>query len=148
MPSVAVHCDSVRDGQLPPRGLEEFQFSSQISRVASNGGANYGAHLKEVVEIDPFLATLIEAAPNLSENEKKAVLVLVKTFISSRSSCARLEAPHANQSRRQCNQAHKHEIDGSTIERVAPRAAIHERKDDADLPKSSRTVREPIPDRP
>jgi hypothetical protein len=44
---------------------------------------------------DLFLATMIDAAPKLSENEKNAVLVLVKTFLGSKSASARADAAGA-----------------------------------------------------
>jgi hypothetical protein len=44
---------------------------------------------------DAFLATMIDAAPRLSENEKNAVLVLVQTFLDSKAASARSDAAGA-----------------------------------------------------
>jgi hypothetical protein len=42
---------------------------------------------------DLFLAMMTDAAPKLTENEKNAVLVLVRTFLGSKATSARPDAP-------------------------------------------------------
>jgi len=50
-------CDHLRDGQVPPAGIEQKPFSSGRVQVSETAGAKSGAVDRENAPIDPELAT-------------------------------------------------------------------------------------------
>ncbi len=85
--STALGCESVRNMRIPPRGLEKSHIPTGKLRNAPRSGAKSGA-----LSIGPFLAMMIDAAPKLTETEKNAVLVMVQTFLGSKSASALSDA--------------------------------------------------------
>ena len=70
--------DHLRDGQVPPAGIEQKPFSSGRVQVSETAGAKSGAVDRENATNDPELAQVIEAWPTLPPAIREAVLDMLR----------------------------------------------------------------------
>ena len=71
-------CDHLRDGQVPPAGIEQKPFSSGRVQVSETAGAKSGAVDRENAPIIPDLETVIDAWHTLPPNTRTAILAIVE----------------------------------------------------------------------
>jgi len=71
-------CDHLRDGQVPPAGIEQSADSPRRVRVSETGGAKSGAVDRKNGPIDPELAQVIEAWPTLPPAIREAILARLR----------------------------------------------------------------------
>jgi hypothetical protein len=74
----ATCCDSLQDDEIPPRGLELPANSPENPNNPTPCGAKSGALTTETVTMDPTLAKLINAWPNLPEAIRAAIVAIVQ----------------------------------------------------------------------
>lgn len=67
---------------VPPRGLEPLANPAGKTQIPHQGGAKPGAPEAETTAVDPDLAAVIEAWPQLPEPIRRAVLTLVSAAMA------------------------------------------------------------------
>ena len=67
-------CDHLRDGQVPPAGIEQSADSPRRVQVSETTGAKSGAVDRENAPIDPDLDTVIEVWHSLPPDTRTAIV--------------------------------------------------------------------------
>jgi len=74
----AAECDHLRDGQVPPAGIEQSADSPRRVQVSETAGAKSGAVDRENAPIDADLASVIDAWHSLPPDTRTAILAIVE----------------------------------------------------------------------
>ena len=74
LPRDASGCDHLRDGQVPPAGIEQSENSPRRVQVSETAGAKSGAVDRENAPIDPKLASVIDAWDSLPPDTQGAIV--------------------------------------------------------------------------
>ena len=76
----ANQCESMQTTQVPPQGLEQLPFSSRNRDISDQGEA---PGRSSVCNLAPDLQSIIDAWPNLTVEQKAAILVIINKSVTS-----------------------------------------------------------------
>ena len=76
----ATQCEMMQTEQVPPQGLEQLPFSSRNKDISDQGEA---PGRSSVCNLDPDLQSTIDAWPNLTDEQKATILVIIDKSVTS-----------------------------------------------------------------